>query len=157
MGPVNNLPQLERVARLVDDARGRGAEVVHGGERLAGPGYFYPPTIVTGARAGMPLVDEEQFGPALPVIRYADVEDAIAQANATEFGLGGSVWSDDVERAVELAGRLEVGTAWVNHHQDVAPFIPFGGVKQSGIGVENGLAALHDMTTLQILNVRSET
>jgi acyl-CoA reductase-like NAD-dependent aldehyde dehydrogenase len=157
IGPVNNQPELERVMAMVEDARARGATVAVGGERLPGAGYFYPPTVVVGARAGMSLVDEEQFGPALPVIRFDDVEDVLGQVNRTPYGLGGSVWSDDVERAVDLAGRLECGTAWVNHHQDVAPFIPFGGVKQSGIGLENGVAGLFEFTSLQVLNVRSET
>ncbi len=155
LGPINNAPQLARVIDLVDDARAAGGSIACGGERSPGAGYFYPPTIVTGARAGMRLVDEEQFGPALPVLRFSDVDQVVDDANRTSFGLGASVWADDVERAVEIAGRLEAGTAWVNHHQDVAPFIPFGGVKQSGIGTENGVAGLFEFTSLQVLNVRS--
>ena len=153
IGPINNKPQFDRVTELVEDARAHGARIVTGGERIGDRGYFYAPTIVGDVGEGTRLVDEEQFGPALPVVPYADLEDAVAQANATHFGLSGSVWSADVERATAVAGRLECGTAWVNQHLNVLPNAPFGGAKWSGIGVENGPWGLLDFTEIQTVNV----
>jgi acyl-CoA reductase-like NAD-dependent aldehyde dehydrogenase len=141
------------VTELVEDARARGGHVVTGGERLGEEGYFYAPTIVTELADDARLVAEEQFGPALPVLVYRDVEEAVERANATNFGLSGSVWSNDVERAMEVAASLECGSAWVNQHIAVAPHLPFGGAKWSGIGVENGPWGLLDFTRLQVVNV----
>jgi acyl-CoA reductase-like NAD-dependent aldehyde dehydrogenase len=153
IGPINNKPQVDRVTELVEDARAGGAWIVTGGARIGNRGYFYAPTIVGDVGEGTRLVKEEQFGPALPVVPYSDVDDAVAQANATHFGLSGSVWSDDVERATALAGRLECGTAWVNQHLNVLPHAPFGGAKWSGIGVENGPWGLLGFTEIQTVNV----
>jgi acyl-CoA reductase-like NAD-dependent aldehyde dehydrogenase len=153
LGPINNKPQLERVMGLVDDARKSGGRVEVGGVRLEGSGYFYPPTIVTNVGAGVRLVDEEQFGTALPVMRYAKLDDAIEQANRTHYGLGGSVWTSDVARGTQIVQELESGTGWVNQHVDVTPFAPFGGAKWSGIGVENGTWGLLGFTEIQTLNI----
>ena len=102
---------------------------------------------------GVRLVDEEQFGPALPVVAYRDVDDAVERANATNFGLSGSVWSSDAQRAADVAGRLDCGTAWVNQHLNILPNVPFGGSKWSGIGVENGTWGLLGFTELQTVNI----
>ncbi len=153
IGPLNNKPQFERVKELVDDAKKSGARVVTGGSPLPGKGYFYAPTIVADIADGTRLVDEEQFGPALPVIPYRRVEDAIERANATHFGLSGSVWSANRERGAEIASQLECGTAWVNQHLAIAPNLPFGGAKWSGIGVENGPWGLLGFTEIRVLNV----
>jgi len=153
MGPLNNRPQFERVQELVEDAKRVGGKVVAGGQRLGDRGYFYAPTIVGEVRDGVRLVDEEQFGPVLPVVPYADLDDAVEQANATHFGLSGSVWSSDSVKAEEVAGRLECGTAWVNQHLNVLPHAPFGGAKWSGIGVENGPWGLLGFTEIQTINV----
>jgi acyl-CoA reductase-like NAD-dependent aldehyde dehydrogenase len=153
IGPLNNLPQFERVQELVEDAKQSGAKVVAGGHRLGDRGYFYAPTIVGELSDGVRLVDEEQFGPALPVVPYTDLDDAVERANATHFGLSGSVWSSDVAAAEEVAGRLECGTAWVNQHLNVLPHAPFGGAKWSGIGVENGPWGLLGFTEIQTINV----
>jgi acyl-CoA reductase-like NAD-dependent aldehyde dehydrogenase len=138
MGPLSTKPQYERVKMLVEDALEHGGKAVTGGEPAGGPGYFYPATILTGVGEGVRVVDEEQFGPVLPVIPFSDVDWAIDQANATEYGLCGSVWTKDIEQGERLAARLECGTSWVNQHTEVAPHIPFGGVKSSGIGRNNG-------------------
>ena len=153
LGPINNKPQFERVSSLVEDARGRGARVATGGRRLGSAGYFYAPTIVGDVSDGVPLVDEEQFGPALPVMPYRDVDDAVRRANGTHFGLSGSVWSKDPARAAEVAMQLDCGTAWVNQHLAIAPNLPFGGAKWSGIGVENGPWGLLGFTEIQCVNV----
>jgi acyl-CoA reductase-like NAD-dependent aldehyde dehydrogenase len=153
LGPVGNQRQLARIQALVQDAKDRGATIVCGGEALAGPGYFYPPTIVTDVDDAAPLVRDEQFGPVLPVLPFDDVDEALARANATNYGLGGSIWTRDTERGARLAGRLEVGTAWVNQHFVLDAPTPFGGWKHSGIGRENGLAGLHAYTELQVISV----
>ena len=151
-GPVQNAPQLARVEALVEDARAQGARIVCGGQRLDRPGYFYAPTIVAGLSNGARLVDEEQFGPVLPVIAYRTVDEAVALANASSMGLGGSVWGD-VQAATALAPRLECGTVWVNGHAEVLPHCPFGGSKMSGVGVEFGLDGLLEYTQPQLLNI----
>ncbi|MDX1723533.1 MAG: aldehyde dehydrogenase family protein [Pseudomonas sp.] len=153
-GPVQNRDQLELVAELVDDARAQGGQVLCGGARLDRPGFFYPPTIVTGISDGHRLVDEEQFGPVLPLIAYRDEEDALRRANASEMGLGGSVWGLDPEQAQAFASRLESGVAWVNCHAQIQPNTPFGGSKMSGFGVEFGLEGLLECTGQQLLYVR---
>jgi acyl-CoA reductase-like NAD-dependent aldehyde dehydrogenase len=154
IGPINNRPQFERVKELVEDARAHGARIVTGGKARPGKGYFYEPTVVADIADGTRLVDEEQFGPALPVIPYRRVEDAIERANATMFGLSGSVWSADVEKGAEVAAQLECGTAWVNQHLALGPHLPFGGAKWSGIGVENGPWGLLGFTEIQVVNVK---
>jgi len=153
LGPINNRPQFERVQELVEDARQAGARLVTGGQCLGEGGYFYAPTIVADLHDGVRLVDEEQFGPVLPVVPYTELDDAIERANATHFGLSGSVWSSDTARAEEVARRLECGTAWVNQHLNVLPHAPFGGAKWSGIGVENGPWGLLGFTEIQTVNV----
>ncbi len=152
-GPVQNASQYRIVCDLVDDARADGARILCGGEPLEGKGYFYPPTIVADITDGTRLVDEEQFGPVLPVIRYTDIDDALARANSADAGLGGSVWSTDTGKAVEIASRLECGTAWINGHAEVLPHAPFGGCKMSGFGVEFGEEGLLEYTHMQILNI----
>jgi acyl-CoA reductase-like NAD-dependent aldehyde dehydrogenase len=151
LGPINNRPQFERVTELVADAIGGGARAAAGGKPVEGPGYFYEPTILADVSDGTRIVDEEQFGPALPVIAYRHVDDAVERANATHFGLSGSVWSADPDRAAAVAARLECGTAWVNTHLALAPHQPFGGAKWSGIGVENGPWGYYGFTELQVL------
>jgi acyl-CoA reductase-like NAD-dependent aldehyde dehydrogenase len=153
LGPLNNKMQFDRVNELVEDAKQHGGRCVTGGAPLPGGGYFIPPTLVTGIAEGTRLVDEEQFGPALPVMPYRDVEDVVQRANRTMYGLSGSVWSSNPERAAEVAGRLECGTAWVNQHLAILPSAPFGGAKWSGIGVENGPWGLLGFTELQTVNI----
>ncbi len=150
LGPVNNRMQFDKVRELVDDAVASGGSVAAGGGPVDGPGYFFSPTIIAGLSDGARLVDEEQFGPALPVIAYDDVEDAVARANGTHFGLSGSVWANDPEQARAIADRLECGTVWINSHLALAPHQPFGGFKWSGVGVENGPWGLAGFTETQV-------
>ena len=98
------------------------------------------------------MVDEEQFGPVLPVIKFSDGDDVIRRANATTYGLGASVWSSDTKRAHKVASQIEAGTVWINKHLDMAPHIPFGGAKQSGIGTEFAEEGLAEFTQLQVIN-----
>jgi acyl-CoA reductase-like NAD-dependent aldehyde dehydrogenase len=151
-GPVQNEGQYRRVSALIEDARAHGT-VISGGNVATGPGYFIPITIVRDVEDGTRVVDEEQFGPVLPVIRYSDVEQVIRQVNESPYGLGGSVWSANVERAREIAGRLNSGTVWVNQHLSFGPHIPMPGAKESGIGVEWGAAGLLEFTRMQVINI----
>jgi acyl-CoA reductase-like NAD-dependent aldehyde dehydrogenase len=153
LGPVQNRPQLDKVTAMVEEARAAGARVLVGGNPSGDQrGNFYPVTLVAEARGGMRIVDEEQFGPVLPLVRYGDVEEALRQANASTYGLGGSVWSRNEQRAWDLAARLECGTAWINRHGDIRPDVPFGGAKSSGVGVEFGSQGLEEYTTVQVLH-----
>jgi acyl-CoA reductase-like NAD-dependent aldehyde dehydrogenase len=152
-GPLANKMQYDKVVSLLEDAKAKGGRVLCGGKVPTTPGYFVPFTIIADVSGGMRIVDEEQFGPLLPVIKYKDLDDAIAQANGLEVGLGGSVWSSDTGKASTVAARLESGTAWVNQHGPIAPNVPFGGVKCSGIGVEFGEEGLAEYTTIQVVNI----
>ena len=152
LGPINNAPQFARVKELVADAVSHGATAVSGGKAMDRPGYFFEPTILSGTSDGTRIVDEEQFGPALPVLSYRDLGDAVDRANATHFGLSGSVWGSDADRAAAVAAQLECGTAWVNTHIALAPQQPFGGFKWSGIGVENGPWGLAEFTEIQVVH-----
>ncbi|MFL1453960.1 aldehyde dehydrogenase family protein [Marinobacter sp. GN3S48] len=153
-GPVQNANQYRLVSELVEDACKNGGRIICGGKALEGLGYFYPPTIVADVLNGIRLVDEEQFGPVLPVIPYTDVDQAVQMANDSKFGLGGSVWGADLELADRVAQQLECGSVWINNHAEVLPHIPFGGSKMSGVGVEFGIAGLLEYTQLQVINTQ---
>ncbi len=148
LGPVNNKAQFDKVARLVEESKDHGRVLLGG---APGEGLFYPITIIADLNNGDPLVDEEQFGPAIPIIKYSDIDDAVAAANDSQTGLGGSVWSKDIEAAKAIAARLECGTVWINSHGGVHPHVPFGGVKKSGIGVEFGEEGLKEYTDIQVV------
>ncbi len=153
LGPVQNKMQYDRVLGILEDTRRSGARILTGGRALPGPGYFIEPTIVADIAEGTRLVDEEPFGPVLPVIRYTDVDDAIRRANDTRFGLGGSVWTNDLARGEALAARLEAGTVWVNHHVGTEPTVPFGGCKESGLGREYAELGLKGYMEAQVVKV----
>ena len=148
LGPIQNRMQFEKVAGLVEDAKTRG-QVLLGGK--PGEGLFFNPTIIAGLKNGDPLVDEEQFGPVLPVIRYTDLDEVIAAANDSENGLGGSIWTKDIEAGRKLAARMECGSVWLNKHGMIQPNAPFGGVKSSGLGVEFGEEGLAEYTDIQVV------
>lgn len=153
LGPLQNEMQFGVVDRLVESAKASGARVVMGGnpDRTA-PGYFYPTTLIADIDPHNDLVTEEQFGPALPIIRYTDLDEAIRLANELEVGLGGSVWSSNRERAREVAARIQAGTVWINAHGMINPFVPFGGAKQSGYGLEFGEAGLKAVAQPQVIS-----
>jgi acyl-CoA reductase-like NAD-dependent aldehyde dehydrogenase len=153
LGPVQNRPQFERVLGLMQDALKRGGRALAGGATLDRPGYFIAPTIITGVAEGTPLVDEEQFGPVLPLLTFTDIDDAVARANATRFGLGASVWSGNPQHAAEIARRLEAGTVWINAHGGSEPEIPFGGFKESGVGRGLGRMGLESYAEPRVLHL----
>lgn len=152
LGPLQNRMQFEKVQELIQDAAAHGT-ITTGGDVLERQGYFIRPTIVRDISDGTRLVDEEQFGPVLPVIRYSDYDDVVARANASPYGLGGSVWARDLDRAYAIAERLESGTIWINQHADLNPAFPFGGAKQSGLGTELGEEGLAEFTQLKVINM----
>ncbi|MBT2495968.1 aldehyde dehydrogenase family protein [Microbacterium sp. ISL-59] len=152
LGPLQNHAQFEIVRDLVDDAARNGGRIVTGGAPATELGeLFYPITLVADVTDGVALVDEEQFGPALPIIRYTDVDDAIASANGLDVGLGASVWGER-EEARKVAARIQAGTVWINSHGGVHPMIPFGGHKSSGYGLEFGVEGLKSVAVPQIIN-----
>ncbi len=148
LGPINNAMQFDKVKRLVDAAKQKGRVLLGG---APGEGLFFPPTLIADLSNDDPLVFEEQFGPALPIIKYRDIEEAIRLANDSPNGLGGSVWSSDIEQAKQVARRLECGSVWINKHGAVQPNAPFGGVKSSGLGVEFGEEGLAEYTDIQVV------
>lgn len=153
LGPLQNKAQYDVVANLVQAANDSGARILLGGNPdTSQPGYFYPTTLVADIDNGNPLVAEEQFGPALPIIRYSTIDEAVEKANALDVGLGASVWSSDLAAAREVAGRIQAGTVWINKHGAVDPRIPFGGAKQSGYGLEFGVEGLKALGIPQVIN-----
>ncbi|MFZ2290879.1 MAG: aldehyde dehydrogenase family protein, partial [Corynebacterium casei] len=153
LGPLQNKQQFDIVDKLVKAAKDGGARVLVGGEPdYDQPGYFFPATLVADIDNDNPLVAEEQFGPALPIIKYSTVDEAIEMANSLDVGLGSSVWSADRERALEVASQLEAGTTWINAHGNVDPRIPFGGTKNSGYGVEFGVEGLKGLAYPHVVN-----
>jgi acyl-CoA reductase-like NAD-dependent aldehyde dehydrogenase len=151
MGPLQNAQQYAKAQHYLDVAAKDG-RITSGGEKLDGPGYFIRPTLVADIADGSALVDEEQFAPILPVVVYDDVDEVIARANASEYGLGGSVWSKSVEKAAQVAARMESGTIWINHHTHFGPRIPFAGAKQSGVGSEFGREGLLEFSQRTVVS-----
>ena len=153
LGPLTTPQQFTIVDRLVEQAKASGARIVLGGEPdRDAPGNFYPATLVADIDPDQPLVIEEQFGPALPIIRYRDLDEVIGLANALDAGLGASVWSSDPGAAREIATRIQSGTVWINSHGGVHPMVPFGGVKGSGYGLEFGVEGLKAVAVPQVIN-----
>lgn len=155
IGPVQNRQQYDKVLELIEDARSQGRIVV-GGEPIGRGGYFIAPTVIRDLPDGARLVREEQFGPVIPVLAYDSVDEVIERANDSEFGLGGTVWTANFERGIDVALRINTGTVWVNKHLDMPFDIPFGGAKQSGIGRENGIEGMQEFTQVKIINVAKE-
>lgn len=155
LGPIQNRAQFQRVKGLIDDARANGQAFLVGGDIPADQkGFFVPVTIVDNPPEDSRVVAEEAFGPVLPLIKYDDLEEVIRRANDSEYGLGGSVWTTDAAKGAEIAARLDTGTVWVNEAQYIMPWTPFGGRKQSGAGVENGLDGLLEYTVPKTISIR---
>ncbi|WP_423997203.1 aldehyde dehydrogenase family protein [Maribacter sp. IgM3_T14_3] len=154
LGPIQNKMQFDKVVDLVEDAKANGARVIRGGKATGGAGYFYPITLIADVDNGSRIVDEEQFGPVLPIIKYKTVEEAIQKANDTRTGLGASVWSDNIDEATKVAQQIESGTVWINQHGAIHPMVPFGGVKDSGYGVEFGIEGLKSVTQPRVISIK---
>lgn len=153
LGPIQNKMQYDRVCALAASAKRDGGRILCGGEATDGPGYFFPVTLVADLDEDAELVREEPFGPIVPILKFSDIDEVIERANALNVGLGGSVWTSDLERGTEIAARMECGTSWVNKHADVRPDVPFGGIKQSGIGIENTALGLAEFTSIKVINI----
>lgn len=152
MGPLQNKAQFEKVKSYLEDAK-RNGKIVSGGEVLGRKGYFIQPTIVRDIPDDARLVTEEQFGPIVPVLRYSDINDAIARANDSEYGLGGTVWAKDLDRAFQVAARIDTGIVWINKFLDVSLDVSFGAAKQSGVGTEFGQEGLEAFAQAKIINI----
>jgi len=149
MGPLVSAEQQKRVMGYIDSARQEGAEIVAGGESQ-GPGYFVRPTVVANtANKPLTVVREEIFGPVLVAMPYSNLDDVLREANASAYGLGASIWTNDLRKAHRAVDAMEAGTVWVNTHNMVDPNMPFGGFKQSGIGREHGRGAIEAYTEVK--------
>jgi acyl-CoA reductase-like NAD-dependent aldehyde dehydrogenase len=148
VGPLSTKPQYEKVLSYLNIAIEEGAKCVLGGKRSAKPelenGLFIEPTIFIGVANTMRIAQEEVFGPVLVVIPFDDEDDAVSIANDTQYGLAAGVWTQNLARAVSIPKRLQAGTVWVNAYRVVSYMAPFGGVKTSGIGRENGIRAIYE-------------
>lgn len=145
MGPVANGPQYEKVLGYLETAKAEGNTVAYGGAAESGlGGYFVQPTVITGVTPESTVYREEVFGPVLAALRFTDEDEAVVLANDTPYGLAGAVWTKDVHRAHRVAGRIRAGTVWINAYRVVAPSVPFGGFGHSGLGRENGVAAVEE-------------
>lgn len=152
IGPVQNKAQFDKVLSLIADAR-RCGKVIAGGEASEREGYFIAPTVVRDLPDDSALVREEQFGPVIPVLAYDFIDEVIARANDSEYGLGGTIWSADGGRGFEVALRIQTGTIWVNQHLDMPIDVSYGGAKQSGIGREFGIDGLKEFTQAKVINM----
>jgi acyl-CoA reductase-like NAD-dependent aldehyde dehydrogenase len=153
-GPVQNKMQFDKVSSLINDSKKSGHNFLVGGDIEDKPGYFIPLTIVDNPPEDSRVVQEEAFGPVLPLLKWKDTDDVIARANDSEFGLAGSVWAKDWEAALAIADQLDTGTVWINESQAVSPNIPFGGHKQSGVGVQHGEEGLLEFTNAKAVTIR---
>jgi acyl-CoA reductase-like NAD-dependent aldehyde dehydrogenase len=155
LGPIQNRQQYNRVRELIEHTKSEGGRFLIGGETgRDNGGFFIPVSIVDNPPEGSRVVQEEAFGPVLPLLKFDDIDDVVKRANASDYGLGGSVWSSDIERAQRIAERLETGTVWINEIGHLTPFQAFAGHKQSGLGIENSLDGLLEYTVPQSITVK---
>ena len=152
-GPLVSEAQLDKVLGYVDIGRAEGAEIVAGGNRIDRPGFYMEPTIFTGVTDRMTIAREEIFGPVLSVLAFDDEDEAVARANATEFGLAAGVFTRDLARAHRVIAQLQAGACFINAYNLTPVEAPFGGVKQSGVGRENGHAAIEHYSQLKTVYV----
>ena len=157
VGPIQNKKQFDRVCELIQDAKDNGYDFLVGGDvDPSGSGYYVPITILDNPPEDARIVAEEQFGPVMPLMKFATTEEAIRRANASEYGLAGAVWTGDTDKGVAVAEQLETGTVWVNEFLHLSPLAPFGGHKQSGFGAEYGMEGLKEFTYTQVITVKRE-
>jgi acyl-CoA reductase-like NAD-dependent aldehyde dehydrogenase len=153
IGPIQNKLQYARVNSFLDDIRDQGQKIATGGQILPAEknGYFIQPTVVDNPPDDSMIVVEEPFGPVVPLLQWSEEEEVTTRANNTNMGLGSSVWSKDVERALRIGEELDVGTVWINEHLSIRPTATFGGHKQSGIGNEWGVDGLRGYCNTQTI------
>jgi succinate-semialdehyde dehydrogenase/glutarate-semialdehyde dehydrogenase len=156
VGPMARSDLLEEIDEQVRKSIRQGARLLCGGAPLEGPGAFYPPTVLGGVRKGMPVYEEETFGPVAAVIPARDTEDAVAIANDSRFGLGGSVWSRDIEKAEAVARRIETGAVFINGMTKSDPRLPFGGIKKSGYGRELSHYGIKEFVNIKTIWIGKE-
>ncbi len=148
VGPVTTRPQYDKVLGYIDIAKAEGAELLMGGGAATRPecgkGWFVEPTVFAGVKNSMRIAQEEVFGPVLSIIKFHDEDEAVAIANDVRFGLGSGVWTGDIGRALRMSERIQAGTVWVNTYRAVSYMSPFGGYKDSGLGRESGIDAIHE-------------
>lgn len=149
-GPIQNEPQFRRLQSLIASARSEGLNLLEGCP-VSSEGYFIPITLVDNPPEDSRVVQEEAFGPVLPLLRFSDVGDAIERINSSNYGLGGAVWSGDIDAAVAVAKKIETGTVWINQYLQTGAHIPLSGAKQSGLGVENGQSGLLEYTQMKTI------
>jgi acyl-CoA reductase-like NAD-dependent aldehyde dehydrogenase len=154
LGPINNKLQYDRVKSLLADCKANDFATITGYQPADSNGYFIPVTLVDNPPESSRIVQEEQFGPVLPLLRWSDEADVIARANASEYGLGGTIWTNDIDAALRIAPQLETGSVWINEAMAAHPHAAFGGHKQSGLGSENGIDGLLEYTNPQTITVR---
>ncbi len=154
VGPLVNLEAVEKVDSLVRAALDRGATALLGGARADRAGYYYDPTVLIGVAADSPILDEEIFGPVAPIVTFADEDEAVRMANASEYGLVAYIYTQDLARGLRLSERLESGMIGLNRGLVSDPAAPFGGVKQSGIGREGGHEGVLDYTESKYVAVQ---
>jgi aldehyde dehydrogenase (NAD+) len=151
LGPVQNRQQYERLQSLLAETAGGAANQITPQPVSNSSGYFVPVTFIDNPPEDSSIVQEEQFGPILPLLKFSDTDDVIRRVNASEFGLGGSVWTTDPDLAIEVAQKIDSGSVWINQPQYLSPFVPFSGHKQSGLGVENGRDGILEYTNVQTI------
>ena len=154
LGPINNKLQYERVLDLIADSKAKGYKFLMGGDVSPAPGYFVPITIIDNPPENSRIVQEEQFGPVLPLLSFDTLEEAIERANASPYGLGASIWTADEAKALDISSRIAAGTVWINETQHLSPLGAFGGHKQSGLGSEGALEGLLEYTNTQTVYVK---
>jgi succinate-semialdehyde dehydrogenase/glutarate-semialdehyde dehydrogenase len=157
IGPVARADLRDQLARQVNESVMQGARLLTGSHALERPGFFYQPTVLDHVSAGMPVLTEEVFGPAVPLVRTDDADAAIRIANETPFGLGSNIWTSNVARGRELALRLDAGYTAVNGMTTSDPQVPFGGVKQSGYGRELSSFGVHEFVNVHAVLVNGAT
>ncbi|AWH94634.1 NAD-dependent succinate-semialdehyde dehydrogenase [Dietzia psychralcaliphila] len=153
VGPLVEEKAVTKVVELVDDAVERGAEVLCGGSRVEGPGYFYPPTVLSGVAADSDLMSTEIFGPVAALIPFDSDDEAVAMANDTEFGLVSYVMTENLDRAMTMSERLQAGMVGINTGIVSNPAAPFGGIKQSGLGREGGLTGIEEFVETKLVAI----
>ena len=157
VGPLVRDSQRQALARQVEDARGKGGKVLTGGQAIRREGFYYEPTIISNVNHEMEVVREEVFGPAAPVIVVNNEEEAIKEANDSEFGLGASIWTNNIERGMKLARQIESGIVSVNEMVRSDPRLPFGGIKKSGIGRELSEFGIREFVNIKSVVVKDIT